>query len=144
MMRTGRLAKALAAMLCVTALTAAVAAGCTDESPWGIGTNVPAVGVSADGVGFSLLAQNYTADLRYIGPTQGDSVSVGIAVVGVKQGNAVVQISDSLGTMLLQQLVTSDTVRGQSYLHGKPPYYVRLEFVGFTGVFSLGVGVKAP
>ena len=144
MMRTERRSRALAAMVCVTALTAAVAAGCTDKSPWGIGTNVPAVGASADGIGFSLLAQNYTADLRYIGPTQGDSVSVGLAAVGVRQGNVVIQISDSLGTMLLQQVVTSDAVLGQSFLHGKPPYHVRLEFVGFTGVFSLGVGVKAP
>ena len=144
MRRTEQRIRALAAMVCVTALTAAAAAGCAEKSPWGVGTNVPAVGATADGVGFSLLADNYTADLRYVGPTQGDSVSVGLAAVGVKQGNALIQISDSLGTLLLQQLVTSDVVLGQSILHGKPPYHVRLEFIGYTGVLSLGVGVKAP
>ncbi|MGD0484407.1 MAG: hypothetical protein ABSB58_07110 [Gemmatimonadales bacterium] len=144
MMRTERRAKALAAMVCVTALTAAVAAGCADKTPWGVGTNIPEAAATADGVAFSLLANNYTADLRYFGPTQGDSVSVALAAVGVRQGDATVVISDSLGTILMVQDIVSDTVRAPTYLHGKPPYHVRLEFLGYTGVLSVGVGVKAP
>ena len=144
MMRTWSRLKRLTAMAGVTALTAALAAGCADKTPWGIGTNVPEAGATADGLAFSLLASNYTADLRYLGPTAGDSVSVGIAAVGVKQGEATVVITDSLGINLLIQDIVADTVRGQTFLHGKPPYHVRLEFLGYTGVLSVGVGVKAP
>ena len=144
MMRTRRRTKTMAAMVCVTALTAALAAGCADKTPWGVGTNVPEAGATADGLAFSLLAVNYTADLRYLGPTQGDSVSVGIAAVGVRQGEATVIVTDSTGINLLIQDIVADTVRGQTFLHGKPPYHVRLEFLGYTGVLSVGVGVKAP
>lgn len=141
LMRTNRRAKALAALACLTALAAA---GCAEKSPWGTGTNVPAASATADGIGFSLLAQNYTADLRYIGPTHGDSVNVGLTAVGVRQGNVLIQLTDSIGTMLLQQVVTADTVRAQSYLRGKPPYRLRLEFIGYTGVLTLGIGRKTP
>jgi hypothetical protein len=141
MMRTNWRAKALVALACAAAVAAAA---CADKSPWGLGTNVPAAGATAEGVGFSVLAENYTADLNYIGPTVGDSVSVGLAVAGVRQGNVVIQVTDSLGTLLWQQLVVADTARGQTYLHGKPPYHLRMEFLGFSGVLSIGVGVKAP
>jgi len=129
------------ALACAATLTAA---GCADKSPWGLGTNVPAAVATAEGIGFSVLAENYTADLNYIGPTGGDSVSVGLAVAGVRQGNVVIDVTDSLGTLLWQQLVTADTAVGQTYLHGRPPYHLRMEFLGFTGVLSIGVGVKAP
>lgn len=131
----------LAALACVMALTAA---GCGDKSPWGAGTNVPAAGATASGIGFSVLAENYTAELRYIGPTQGDTVSVGLAAVGVRQGNVIVQLTDSLGLMLLQRTVAADMVLAQALLRGKPPYHLRLAFVGFTGVLSVGVGKPAP
>ncbi len=131
----------LAALVCVMALTAS---GCADKSPWGVGTNVPAAGATESGIGFSLLAENYTADLRYIGPTAGDTVSLGLAAVSVRQGNVIVQMTDSLGTMLQQQVILADMVLARSVLHGKPPYHLRLAFVGFSGVLTVGVGKQTP
>lgn len=124
-----------------------VAAGCTDVTTpeqSGTGTNLPAIGVTAQSVGFSVLANGFTFEDTYTGPTLGDSLVVGLAVVGYGGGSALVEVRDQTSTVIAQRTVTGSIAQGQTTVHGSPPYTVHVSFTGFTGIFALGVAAQTP
>ncbi len=125
---------------------AAALAGCTSvtgDDGTVTTANSPAIGQTAQALGFSVLAQNFTFEDRYTSPTQGDSVVVGLAVVGQVGGSALIELSDSTGATLWQRTVTQSVAQGQTTVHGAPPYTVHLRFTGFSGVFALGVTAQS-
>jgi hypothetical protein len=107
-------------------------------------TNTPAVGLTPQALGFSVVAQGFSFEQTYTSPTQGDSLAVGLAVTGYAGGSALIEIYDSTGARRLQQTVTQSIAQGQTTVHGSLPYSVHLLFTGFTGVFVLGVAAQAP
>jgi hypothetical protein len=124
----------------------AAIAGCTSVTGTDntIGpANTPVVGVTAQGVGFSVRASDFSFEETYAAPTEGDSLVVGLAVLGYGGGTALLEITDSTGAMLHQQTVSQSIAQGQTTTGGTPPYQVHLRFSGFTGTFVLGVGVQA-
>ena len=120
-------------------------AGCVNPTGEGVGTasNTPVVAASGGGVGFTVFARNFTFDQSYAGPSQGDSVAVGLVVSNYTGGSAQVEILDANGVKQLQLPVTYNVVQaqGQSTVHGTPPYTLHVRFTSFTGTFVLGVGV---
>lgn len=108
----------------------------------GTETNTPVVGIAPQALAFSVVAQGFSFEANYPNPRQGDSLAVGLAVSGYAGGSALIEIFDSSGAKRLQQTVTQSLAQGQTTVRGSPPYRVHLLFVGFTGVFALGVGAQ--
>jgi hypothetical protein len=125
---------------------AGVLAGCFTPTGERMGTsaNTPVLGNSASGLGFTVVAREFTFDQTYAGPSQGDSVAVGLVVAGYGGGNAQIEVIDANGVRQLQLPVSYNVVQaqGQSTVHGTPPYTVHLQFTRFTGTFVLGVGMS--
>jgi hypothetical protein len=120
--------------------------GCFTPTGDGMGTspNIPIVAASSGGVGFTVVARDFTFDQTYAGPAQGDSVAIGLVVTGYAAGSAQVEIIDANGVKQLQLPVTYNVVQaqGQSTVRGTPPYTLHVQFTRFTGTFVLGVGVS--
>jgi hypothetical protein len=129
------------------AVALAMALGCalaacresTVSDPNGTATNTPAVGITPQALGFSVLARGFSFEETYASPTQGDSLAVGLAVTGYAGGSALIEIFDSTGTRQFQQAVAQSIAQGQTTVRGSPPYRVHVLFVGFTGMLALGV-----
>jgi hypothetical protein len=122
-------------------------ATCTDLTTPGVqggATNVPAVGVTSQSFGFAVQAINFSFEDTYASPTVGDSLAVGLAVVGYLNGSALIEVRDSSGAAIDQQTVTQGIAQGTTTIHGTPPYTVHLLFTAFTGTFSLGVNAQTP
>jgi hypothetical protein len=128
----------------VLGLSLAVAACSDTTGPGGQATNVPAVGVTPQSFGFAVQASNFTFEDTYASPTQGDSLVVGLAVLGYQRGSALIEVRDSGGTAIDQRTVTQSIAQGQTTIHGTPPYTVHLLFTQFTGTFTLGVAAPTP
>ena len=130
----------------LAAILAGALAACfspTGERPQ-TSANIPIVAASGDGVGFTVVARDFTFDQSYAGPAQGDSVAVGLVVASYGGGSAQVEITDAAGVKQLQLPVTYNVIQaqGQSMVRGTPPYTLHLQFTHFTGTFVLGVGVS--
>lgn len=127
-------------------LSLAVAA-CTDLTTPGVqggATNAPAVGVTSESFGFAVQAINFSFEDTYASPSVGDSLAVGLAVVGYLSGSALIEVRDSSGTAIDQQTVTQGIAQGTTTIRGTPPYTVHLLFTQFTGTFTLGVNAQTP
>jgi hypothetical protein len=125
---------------------AVVLAACfspTGERPQ-TSTNIPIVAASGGGVGFTVVARDFTFDQSYAGPAQGDTVAVGLVVASYGGGSAQIEIIDANGVKQLQLPVTNNVIQaqGQSTVRGTPPYTLHVQFTRFTGTFVLGVGVS--
>jgi len=122
-------------------------AACTDLMTTGVqggAMNIPAVGITSESFGFAVQASNFSFEDTYASPTQGDSLAVGLAVVGYLGGSALIEVRDSGGTAIDQQTVTQGIAQGKTTIHGTPPYTVHLLFTQFTGTFTLGVNAQTP
>jgi hypothetical protein len=106
--------------------------------------NTPVVGAAGNGVGFQVVARDFTFDQTYAGPTTGDSLSVGLVVTSYGGGSALIEIADSNAVKQLQVPVSGNVVQGQATVRGVPPYTLHVKFSNFTGVLVLGVGVGGP
>ncbi|HXY68848.1 MAG TPA: hypothetical protein VEH62_05330 [Gemmatimonadales bacterium] len=125
---------------------ASLAASCvslTDDHGGSATVNVPVVGQTAQALGFSVQARGFSFEQRYGSPTQGDSLALGLAVVGYTGGSALIEVTDSSGTMRLQQTVTTSLAQGSTVIHGRPPYQVHLLFDAFSGAFTLAVAAQS-
>ena len=127
-------------------ILAGTLSGCLSPTGDGVGnsTNTPVVAASGGGVGFTVFARDFTFDQTYAGPTQGDSVAIGLVVNSYTGGSAQIEIIDANGVKQLQLPVTSNVVQaqGQSTVHGTPPFTLHMQFTRFTGTLVLGVGVN--
>lgn len=136
----------LGSTLPVAIVLAGALAGCVNPTGEGVGSssNTPIVAASGGGVGFTVFAREFTFDQSYPGPTQGDSVALGLVVSNYTGGSAQVEILDANGVKQLQLPVTNNVVQaqGQSTVRGTPPYSLHVQFTRFTGTFVLGVGVS--
>lgn len=103
--------------------------------------NIPVVASSDAGVGITVLANDFTFDQSYTGPSQGDSLAVGLVVTSYSAGTALVEIVDSSGVKQFHRSVTTNLVEAQSHsvLHVGLPASVHVRFDHFSGVFVLGV-----
>ena len=121
-------------------------AGCFTPTGEGLGTsaNIPVVAAAAGGVSFTVVARDFTFDQSYAGPTQGDSVAVGLVVTSYAGGTAQIEIIDANAVKQLQLPVTTNVVQaqGQSTVRGTAPYTLHVQFTRFTGTVVLGVGVS--
>jgi hypothetical protein len=125
---------------------AAVLAGCAAEDvagPGGTGTNTPAVGVTGQGFGFSVVAQGFAFERTYASPSSGDSLAISLAVTSHGGGSALVEVADADGVIRFAQTVTQNLAHGEVAPGGRPPYTVHLRFTAFTGMFTLGVAARA-
>jgi hypothetical protein len=104
--------------------------------------NTPVVGAAGQGVGFQVVARNFTFDQTYAGPAVGDSLGVGLYVSSYGGGSALIEIVDSTATKQLQLPVSGNVIQAQSTVHGVPPYTLHVQFSNFSGVLVLGVGVN--
>jgi hypothetical protein len=133
-------------LLPLAGLLAGALAGCFTPTGEGLGSsaNTPIVAASGGGVGFTVVARDFTFDQSYAGPTQGDSISIGLVVSSYGGGSAQIEIIDANAVRQLQLPVTSNVIQaqGQSTVHGTAPYTVHVRFSGFSGVFVLGVGTS--
>ena len=102
--------------------------------------NAPIVGVSSDGLGYSVSARNYSTSAHYGPLLKTTSVAVAVSVIGFGGGSAVVEIRDAPGALVYAQTVTSNLAQANSIVRGTPPFNVNLTFARFSGTFSLGVG----
>ncbi len=124
---------------------AAAVAGCTavtGEDGRSSATNLPAIGVTDQSLGFSVLARDFTFEDHYASPTRGDSLVVGLAVTGDVGGSVLIEVTDSTGAMSWQRTVTQGVAQGQTTIHGTPPYTVHLRFTAFSGSFALAVAAQ--
>lgn len=130
---------------CLAAVAgAALAGGCVSLTDEGVGgpENVPVVGVTSRSLGFTVQGRGFNFEQHYASPTVGDSLAVGLTVVGYAGGTALIEVADSTGTLQLQQTVSQSIVQGTATVHGTPPYVVHLVFTNFSGTFSLGIGAQ--
>jgi hypothetical protein len=119
--------------------------GCDDTDRLDIlstASNLPAVGATAQGLGFTVVARNFGFDQTYASPTMGDTLAVALTVTSYGGGSALLEITDAGGTVRHSQTITSNLAQGQTTVTGTPPYHVRLRFTGFSGVFVLGVAAQ--
>jgi hypothetical protein len=126
---------------------AAGLAGCTAEDvagPGGSGSNTPAVGITGQGLGFSVLAQGFAFERTYASPSSGDSLAISLAVGSYGGGTALVEVADADGVTRFAQTVTQNLAHGEVAPGGRPPYTVHLRFTAFTGMFTLGVAQHGP
>jgi hypothetical protein len=127
-------------------LLAVALAGCFTPTENGIGnsSNTPIVATSGGGLGFTVVARDFTFDRTYAGPTQGDSVSIGLVVSSYAGGSAQIEIIDATTVRQLQLPVTGNVIQaqGQATVHGTPPYTLHVQFTHFSGAFVLGVGAS--
>jgi len=121
-------------------------AGCFTPTGEGLGraTNTPVIANSTGGLGFTVVARDFTFDQTYAGPAQGDSVSLGLVVSSYAGGTAQIEIIDADAVTQLQLPVTGNVIQaqGQATVHGRPPYTLHVQFTHFSGAFVLGVGVN--
>lgn len=147
-MLADRNARASALIPRALALAVAVAvAACSSETvvaPESQQFNAPAVGVTGQGLGFTVQASGFTFDGSYQSPTQGDSLAVGLTVTGYRGGSARLEIRDGSGATRYTLLITQGLAQGQVTVRGTPPYTVRLTFSSFSGQFALGVAAISP
>lgn len=130
----------------VTALALSLSlGGCTSVTGTEYGgatPNLPSIGVTPQGVGFSVVARNFSYEDTYAAPTVGDSLVVGLSVLNYGGGSVLVEVTDSTGATKLQQTVQQNLAQGQTTIAGTPPYAVHILFTGFTGTFALGVAAS--
>jgi len=122
-------------------------AGCASDDVVDVlstAVNLPAVGVTAQGLGFTVVAREFTFEQTYSSPTEGDSLDVGLAVTNFRAGSVLIEIRDAGGVARYQQTLTSGIAQGQATVAGTPPYTVHLRFTGFSAVFALGVAAHGP
>ena len=134
--------KRLAAVALVVALT-----GCIVDASLAPGflggtvtDNAPIVGVSSDGLGYSVSARNYSTTAHYGPMLKTTSVAVAVSVIKYGGGSAVVEVRDATGALAFAQTITSNLAQANSVARGTPPFSVTLTFSRFSGTFSLGVG----
>ena len=105
-----------------------------------VSNNAPIVGVSSDGLGYSVSARNYSTTSHYGPMLKTTSVAVAVSVIGFGGGSAVVEVRDANGSLAFAQTITSNLAQANSVARGTPPFSVTLTFSRFSGTFSLGVG----
>jgi hypothetical protein len=105
-----------------------------------VSDNAPIVGVSSDGLGYSVSARNYTNTAHYGPMLKTTSVAVAVSVIGYNGGTTSVEIRDATGSLAYSQTITSNLAQANSMARGTPPFSVTLTFSRFSGTFSLGVG----
>ena len=105
-----------------------------------VSNNAPIVGVSSDGLGYSVSARNYTTTAHYGPMLKTTSVAVAVSVIGFGGGSTFVEIRDANGALTYSQTITSNLAQANSVVRGTPPFSVTLTFSRFSGTFSLGVG----
>jgi hypothetical protein len=104
------------------------------------GSNIPVVGVSADGLGYALRARGFTSAEQYGPVVHTKSASVVTAVIGYTAGSAVIEIRDASSAVVMQQTITNNLAQASTVVRGTPPFKVSLSFQHFSGAFSLAVG----
>jgi hypothetical protein len=102
--------------------------------------NAPIVGVSSDGLGYSVSARSYSATAHYGPMLKTPSVAIAVSVIGFGGGSAFVEIRDANGSLAFTQTVTTNIAQANTVVRGAPPFSVTLTFSRFSGTFSLGVG----
>lgn len=105
-----------------------------------VADNAPIVGVSSDGLGYSVSARNYTTTTHYGPLLKTGSLAVAVSVIGYGGGSTSVEIRDANGAVAYSQTITSNLAQANSVARGTPPFSVTLTFSRFSGTFSLGVG----
>ena len=105
-----------------------------------VSDNAPIVGVSSDGLGYSVSARNYTTTAHYGPMLKSTSVAVAVAVIGYNGGSTSVEVRDATGSLAYSQTINSNLAQANSIARGAPPFSVTLTFSKFSGTFSLGVG----
>ena len=105
-----------------------------------VSDNAPIVGVSSDGLGYSVSARNYTTTAHYGPMLKSTSIAVAVSVIGYNGGSTTVEVRDAAGSLAYSQTITSNLAQANSVLRGTPPFSVTLTFSKFSGTFSLGVG----
>jgi hypothetical protein len=105
-----------------------------------VSDNAPIVGVSSDGLGYSVSARNYTTTSHYGPMLKSTSVAVAVSVIGYNGGSTSVEVRDATGSLAYSQTITSNLAQANSVARGTPPFSVTLTFSKFSGTFSLGVG----
>jgi hypothetical protein len=105
-----------------------------------VSDNAPIVGVSSDGLGYSVSARNYSTTSVYGPMLKSTSVGVAVSVIGFGGGSAIVEVRDATGAVAFAQTITSNLAQANSVVRGAPPFNVKLTFSRFSGTFSLGVG----
>ena len=105
-----------------------------------VSDNAPIVGVSSDGLGYSVSARNYTTTAHYGPMLKSTSVAVAVSVIGYNGGSTSVEVRDATGSLAYSQTINSNLAQANSIARGTPPFSVTLTFSKFSGTFSLGVG----
>jgi len=105
-----------------------------------VSDNAPIVGVSSDGLGYSVSARNYTTTAHYGPMLKSTSVAVAVSVIGYNGGSTSVEVRDASGSLAYSQTINSNLAQANSIARGTPPFSVTLTFSKFSGTFSLGVG----
>ena len=105
-----------------------------------VSDNAPIVGVSSDGLGYSVSARNYTTTAHYGPMLKSTSIAVAVSVIGYNGGSTAVEVRDAAGSLAYSQTITSNLAPANSVVRVTPPFSVTLTFSKFSGTFSLGVG----
>ena len=133
------------ALVCVPALASACyveafTGNDDNDSHFGAPSNTPVVGVSSQGLGYSVRARSFTSDAQYGPILQSKKIGIGTAIVGYGGGTATLEIREAGNVLIHQHVVNSDIVQGNAIVSGAPPYVVTLRFRNFTGAVTLGIG----
>ncbi|MDQ7818765.1 MAG: hypothetical protein RDU14_17190 [Melioribacteraceae bacterium] len=99
----------------------------------------PTVGNTIEKFGYVNTVKKLSYEDSYNIIVESNQVTIGLIIEGYESGSVRVEVITKNGSTIFNRTALSNTVQGQTIQLGSPLDKVKIKFVSFTGMITLGV-----